>query len=83
MLTNINGVYRMGKVELYEQPVNIPDGSKVVVTFIEQGDVDLNLRGIARAEAGELRSRLSSFAQDWDNPEMNIYDNYDAYKKTI
>ena len=36
--------------------------------------VDLRSRGISEAQAGDLRSRLKSFAEDWDRPEAAIYD---------
>ncbi len=44
---------------------------------------DLQTRGISQAEAGELRSAFMTFAEDWDSPEMSIYDNYDAFKSKI
>jgi hypothetical protein len=28
----------------------------------------------------ELRERLIGFAEDWDSPEMEIYDHYDETK---
>ncbi|MBF0204928.1 MAG: hypothetical protein HQK67_11630 [Desulfamplus sp.] len=76
MLTTMNGIYRMGRIEIEEQLPDIPDGSHVVVTFLEEGDIDLNSLGINQAEAGELRSRLIMFAEDWDRPEMNVYDGF-------
>ena len=36
--------------------------------------VPLRTRGFGEAEAADLRSRLSTFAEDWDRPEMAIYD---------
>ena len=36
--------------------------------------VDLRSRGISEAQAGDLRSRLKTFAEDWDRPEAAIYD---------
>lgn len=36
--------------------------------------VDLQTRGIGGAQAADLRSRLSTFAEDWNRPEMAIYD---------
>jgi hypothetical protein len=43
----------------------------------------LRTRGISEAEAAELRERLAAFAEDWDSPEMEIYDNYDAAKAEL
>ncbi len=44
------------------------------------GDVveDLDLLQLA-----DLRSRLSQFAEEWDSPEMEIYDAYDTYKSQL
>jgi hypothetical protein len=36
--------------------------------------VDLRARGIGEAQAADLRTRLKTFAQDWDRPEASIYD---------
>ena len=36
--------------------------------------VDLQSRGISEAQAGDLRARLTTFAEDWDRPEAAIYD---------
>ncbi len=76
MLTNITGIYRGGKVEFKEFPMNIPDETQVVVTFIGRGHINLQARGINQAQAEELRSKLTMFAEDWDSPEMSIYDDF-------
>jgi len=36
--------------------------------------VELHDRGIDKAQAADLRSRLNTFAEDWDRPEASIYD---------
>ena len=36
--------------------------------------VDLNSRGINEQQAADLRQRLKPFADDWDRPEMDVYD---------
>jgi hypothetical protein len=38
------------------------------------GKVDLSARGIDAEQAADLRARLKAFAEDWDSPEMDIYD---------
>jgi len=38
------------------------------------GTVDLRARGITEAQAGDLRARLKTFAEDWDRSEASIYD---------
>jgi len=81
MLTSISGVYRGGKVELTEQPESVLDGSQVIVTFLPSDDVDLRSHGINEAQAAELRGRLAAFSEDWDAPEMDIYDRYEANRQ--
>lgn len=80
MLKAIEGIYRDGKVELTEMPRDVRDKTRVIVTFLEPNFVDLRARGIDEVDAADLRSRLSAFAEDWDNPEMDIYDDYDSAK---
>jgi hypothetical protein len=36
--------------------------------------IDLNARGIDETRAADLRARLKTFAEDWDRPEADIYD---------
>jgi hypothetical protein len=76
MWTSVQGIYRNGKVELIETPNQAVDEARVIVTFLENGVKDLRARGIDEALAADLRARLASF-EDWDSPEMNIYDDYD------
>jgi hypothetical protein len=72
MLT-VEGVYRNGQIELPVLPAEIGQ-SRVLVTFLEPVEVDLAARGIDPAQAADLRARLSAFAEDWERPEMDIYD---------
>jgi hypothetical protein len=78
METRVKGIYRNGRVELAERPANMPDGTNVTVTFVAPSAVDLRACGISQSDADDLRARLTSFAQEWDSPEMDAYDNYDA-----
>ncbi len=80
MLTSLEGVYRNGRVELTENPHDVPEGTAVIVTFLKSYDIDLESRGIDIEQAKILRASLATFSEDWDNPEMSIYDNYDAAK---
>ncbi len=73
MLKSIEGVYRQGKIELLESPPSDMEG-KVIVTFLSAGAVDLVERGIDERQAADLRQRLKPFAEDWDRPEMDVYD---------
>ncbi len=40
----------------------------------EKGKVKLEERGISESEALKQRTAFSTFAEDWDNPEMDAYD---------
>jgi len=73
MLTAVQGIYRSGKIHLAELPRNVTDNTPVVVTFLNSSRVDLQARGIGSTQAAELRARLAAFAEDWNNPEMDIY----------
>jgi len=83
MFNSIEGVYRNGKIELVEVPAGVCDDTPVIVTFLKSGPIDLRKRGIDEAHAADLRGRLSTFAEDWDSPEMDIYDDYDASKSRM
>lgn len=82
MLTSIEGTYRNGQIELKEPPTNISGDTPVIVTFINSGDIDLRAQGINQEQAAELRAALSTF-EDWDKPEMDIYNDYDAAKAKL
>lgn len=78
MLTTVQGVYRKGKIVLKDNPSNIPDETPVIVTFLGGEGIDLRSHGIDEEQAG-VRSQLASFAEEWDSPEMSVYDNYEAH----
>lgn len=40
----------------------------------KKGSINLQSRGINRQQAANLRARLQSFAEDWNCPEMDVYD---------
>lgn len=80
MLTSVEGIYRNGRVELIEQPTDACEGARVIVTFVRSDEIDLAAQGIDRGQAEILRENLATFAEDWDSPEMSIYNNYDAAK---
>ena len=83
MLTAIQGIYRDGKIQLDEVPHNVRDDTPVIVTFLTSGNIDLSERDIDEEQAADLRSRLMIFAEEWDSPEMDVYDNYDAAKTSL
>lgn len=70
---SIEGIYRNGKIELLETPTDV-DEARVIVTFMSKNSIDLSTRGIDEIDAANLRSRLQTFAEDWDRPEMGAYD---------
>ncbi|MDP6549843.1 MAG: hypothetical protein QF659_07210 [Dehalococcoidia bacterium] len=83
MLKSVEGIYRNGKIELAEAPTGIHDDTRVIVTFLGSNHVDLQARGIGEAQAADLRSRLATFVEEWDSPEMDIYDDYDGAKNKL
>ena len=80
MLT-VEGVYQNGKVELLESVEDVKQ-SKVLVTFINSPDLELTSLGIDRAEATILRHKFATF-EDWNDPEMDIYNDYDNAKAAL
>ena len=82
MLTTVEGVYRNGRIELSENPNDVVEGARVLVTFIRPNSIDLSSQGIDQAQAAILRASLAPFAETWNSPEMSIYDDYDAAKTT-
>lgn len=83
MVKVVEGIYRGGKIELVEVPSGVQEETRVLVTFIESGPIDLASRGIDKVSADEMRARLATFADDWDSPEMDVYDDYDAAKSQL
>ena len=83
MLTTVEGVYRDGRIELKKLPSNVAEKAKVIVTFVDSNDVDLAAHGIDKSQAEALRNSLVTFADDWNSPEMSVYDNYDAIRSNF
>ncbi len=83
MSTTIEGIYRDGKIELSERPNDVCEGTRVIVTFLLPDSIDLRECGIDEAQAANLRARLACFTEDWESPEMSIYDNYDEEKAKL
>jgi hypothetical protein len=80
MLQSIEGIYRDGIIELLEKP-ETKTPVRVIVTFMNENQnadqtvgLDLRERGISIEEAAQQRSVLTSFAEDWERPEMEVYD---------
>ncbi len=86
MLRSVEGVYRNGAIEFLEIPPETREDTYVIVTFLhssQSGLIDLRARGIDKTQAEDLRGRLSTFATEWDSPEMKQYDNYDRAKSNV
>jgi hypothetical protein len=41
---------------------------------VAQRALDLRELGIDKEQAADLRARLNTFAEDWERPEMDVYD---------
>lgn len=80
MLT-VEGIYKDGKVELLEVVTDVKS-SKVLVTFVEDTDIDLQKLGINEEQAAELREKFAAF-DDWSDPALDIYNNYDDAKSNL
>ena len=80
-MVTVEGIYKDGKVELSETPPAISE-ARVLVTFLVPEDVDLRAIGISEEEAADLRVRFATF-EDWNDPEMDIYNDYDAAKAAL
>ncbi|MDX1963500.1 MAG: hypothetical protein SFX18_10125 [Pirellulales bacterium] len=83
MLTSVEGIFRNGKIELLQKPDNVQE-SRVIVTFLDPetilepaesrpGPIDLSSMGVDAAQAAELRYGFGAAAVDWDQPEMDCY----------
>ena len=83
MSQQLTGIYRQGYIELREKPCHLSDETQVFITLSESHDLPLNTQEITPEQAQQLRHSLASFAEEWNSPEMSIYDDYDAAKLTI
>ncbi len=52
---------------------DVREGTPVIVMFLPSSYIDLQARGIDEAQAADLRSRLATFAEDWESPEMSLF----------
>lgn len=71
----VEGVYNNGTIELLES-VDAENQSKVLITFLDNTDIELKSLGIGEQEAAELRGKFEAF-EDWNDPRMDIYNDYD------
>ena len=73
MFKTLQGIFRDGKVELLE-PAPRCGEVRVLVTFLSPVRVVLAESGINESQAVNLRYRLSAIVDDWERPEMSVYD---------
>ena len=50
---------------------------------MSEQQIDLAAHGIDKEQAEILRASLTTFADDWNSPEMSLYDNYDAARANL
>ncbi len=74
MMKSVAGTYQNGKVELLEPAPEGAEGNVIVTFLANSHSVDLGKRGISSEQARDLRQRLSTFEEDWSQPEMDVYD---------
>lgn len=72
-MQTVEGIYKNGQITLTETPPDVTE-SKVLVTFLESRQIDLPERGIDKEQAAELRAKFKTIVEDWNRPEMDIYD---------
>jgi len=80
MLT-VEGIYKDGKIELLETVSEVKE-AKVLVTFLENSDINLKSLEINETQAKELREKFASF-EDWNDPALDIYNDYDNAKSAL
>ena len=67
----------------FDKPDEAIQEAPVIVTFLDGRSIDLPGCGIHQERAAELRNQLMAFAEEWDSPEMQVYDDYDAAKSRL
>ncbi len=90
MLTSIRAVYHDdGTLEFAEPPPEVQGTTQVIITFLDSvldsvaDPHDLRTYGISPAEAAELRVRYGEIVEDWDDPMMDVYDDYETNKAKL
>jgi len=76
MITAVEGQFVNGAIEVSEH-VPIQDGTRVIILLLPGEPPGNSPLGVTRTQAGRLRWRLSTIAEDWDHPDMDVYDKYE------
>jgi len=71
MFLTVAGTYRNGQVELLEQ-VKAAENSRVIITFLPSLTSDA--LPLTPQQAAGLRWRLQFLEEDWNRPELEVYD---------
>lgn len=86
MLTSVEVIVDVNGQVLPSEPLKVSKKSRAILTILddevpeidletaEKERVDLRERNIGESEAAAQRQAFAAFAEDWDNPEMDVYD---------
>jgi hypothetical protein len=77
MIQTVQGIFKNGKVELLELPVNVGE-ARVIVTFLPETDGPPGGPAFTPDEIAELQGKLEAWGDDWNAPGMEAYDDYEA-----
>jgi hypothetical protein len=77
MIQSVEGVFRNGRVEISEEPVNIRE-ARVIVTFLPDAIGPAGGPSFTREEVADLRGKLAAWEEDWNAPGMEAYDDYET-----
>ena len=81
MIHSVEGIFRDGKIELFERPSGV-DGARVIVTFLPVETESRTGPLLTLEEAAELRGKLAAWEEDWNAPGMEAYDDYEARRRS-
>jgi hypothetical protein len=81
MIQSVEGVFRNGKVELVEEPMNIRE-ARVIVTFLPGAIGPEGGPWYTPEEVADLRGKLAAWEEDWNAPGMEAYDDYETRHAT-
>jgi hypothetical protein len=80
MIQSVEGVFRNGKVELLQEPVDICE-ARVIVTFLPEAAGTAAGPAFTRDEIADLRGKLAAWEEDWNAPGMEAYDDYETRRR--